>query len=89
MCILFCPQPSIKCFLWNIALNILVKDSQGKHPFVVFGEFGVENYGVQNTDGDIHFQLLCRVKDQVTLNAPHCLVHSPSDIKGRIRLGHI
>lgn len=30
MYILFCFQPSIKCFLWNTVLNILVKDLQGK-----------------------------------------------------------
>lgn len=79
MCILFCPQPSIKCFLWDIALNILVKDIQGKCPFLIFGE---EPWGP--TYRWWHpFQLLCGVKYQVTLNSSHCLIHSPPDIKGR------
>lgn len=81
MCTLFCLQPSIKCFLWNIVLSILVS-KQGL--FAVFGEFGVETHGVQSTEGDIHLQLLCRVKEgSGDLKSSQALIPSSCAVKGR------
>lgn len=67
MCILFCLQPSIKCFQWNTVLNILVKNLQGKLVHVLSLESLVERSMGSKVQMMIAiFSLLCRGKYQVT-----------------------